>query len=842
MLRCSGCLSGSLPPVPMTSSENALPAASPVEECYHCGLPVPSQSSHYVAIDGVERRMCCVGCEAVARSIVDNGLTDYYRHRDAMPEPQKEALPAELQELGLFDHPDFQKSFVEPVGEHEREASLILEGITCAACVWLNEQHVSRQPGVSLVDINYATRRARVRWDERRTRLSDILAAIQAIGYRAYPYDAERSEQIAQRERRSMLWRLFVAGFGMMQVMMYAFPAYIAGEGDLTPDIELLMRWASLVLTLPVVLYSAAPFFRRALRDIRLRRLGMDVPVALGVGSAFIASVWATLTSGGEVYFDSVTMFVFFLLCGRYLEMIARQRAVRGVEELGKVLPAFAERLPGWPSLTGERVPVSQLAVGDVLRVRPGEVVPADGFVIDGRSDANEALLTGESLPVPKSVGSEVTGGSINISSPLAIRVEQTGDSTRLAAIQRLMERAASEKPAIAQQSDRVAVVFIVALLVLACITGVVWYFVDPSRALWVFVSVLVVACPCALSLATPVALTVATDALARMGVLVTRGHAIETLANANHFVFDKTGTLTLGLLTLEETLPLAELDARRLLAIAAALEQSSEHPVARALRGPVDDADLPVARDLVSETGQGVTGTVEGERFWLGRPDYVAAHLGGDLPPSLDAMSGRGGSVVALGGRGGWLGLFRLADTPRPEAGELCAKLAAEGVRTTVLSGDTQTVATAVAARLGLDEAHGGMTPQGKRDFIAGLQADPSAIVAMVGDGVNDAPVLAQAHVSVAMGGGTELARNQGDIVLLSENLAGLGRGVDLARRTLKVIRQNLWWSFAYNFTSVPLAMAGLVTPWMAGIGMAGSSLLVVLNALRLQNQRRVN
>lgn len=826
----------------MTSSETAVPASSTADECYHCGLPVPAQTSHYVAIDGVERRMCCVGCEAVARSIVDNGLTDYYRHRDAMPEPQKEALPAELQELGLFDHPDFQKSFVEPVGEHEREASLILEGITCAACVWLNEQHVSRQPGVSLVDINYATRRARVRWDERRTRLSDILAAIQAIGYRAYPYDAERSEQIAQRERRSMLWRLFVAGFGMMQVMMYAFPAYLAGEGELTPDIELLMRWASLVLTLPVVLYSAAPFFRRALRDIRLRRLGMDVPVALGVGSAFVASVWATLTNGGEVYFDSVTMFVFFLLCGRYLEMIARQRAVRGVEELGKVLPAFAERLPGWPSLTGERVPVSQLAVGDVLRVRPGEVVPADGVVIDGRSDANEALLTGESLPVPKSVGSEVTGGSINISSPLAIRVEQTGDSTRLAAIQRLMERAASEKPAIAQQSDKVAVVFIVALLVLACITGVVWYFVDPSRALWVFVSVLVVACPCALSLATPVALTVATDALARTGVLVTRGHAIETLANANHFVFDKTGTLTLGLLTLEETLPLAELDIRQLQAIAGALEQSSEHPVARALRGPVAGADLPVARDLVSETGQGVTGTVDGERYWLGRPDYVAAQLSVELPPSLDEMSGRGGSVVALGGRGRWLGFFRLADVPRPEAGELSTKLAAEGIRTTVLSGDTQAVAASVAARLGLDEAHGGMSPQGKRDFIAGLQGDPSAIVAMVGDGVNDAPVLAQAHVSVAMGGGTELARNQGDIVLLSENLAGLGRGVDLARRTLKVIRQNLWWSFAYNFTSVPLAMAGLVTPWMAGIGMAGSSLLVVLNALRLQGHRRVD
>ncbi|NMG45803.1 heavy metal translocating P-type ATPase [Aromatoleum toluvorans] len=826
----------------MTSSENAASASVPAEECYHCGLPVPPLSSHYVPVDGVERRMCCVGCEAVARSIVDNGLTDYYRHRDAMPEPQKEALPAELQELGLFDHPDFQKSFVEPVGEHEREASLILEGITCAACVWLNEQHVSRQPGVSLVEINYATRRARVRWDERRTRLSDILAAIQAIGYRAYPYDAERSEQIAQRERRSMLWRLFVAGFGMMQVMMYAFPAYIAGEGDLTPDIALLMRWASLTLTLPVVLYSAAPFFRRALRDVKLRRLGMDVPVALGVGSAFVASVWATLTAAGEVYFDSVTMFVFFLLCGRYLEMIARQKAVRGVEELGKVLPAFAERLLAWPSPVGERVPVSQLVSGDVLRVRPGEVIPADGVVVDGQSDANESLLTGESMPVPKSVGSEVTGGSINISSPLAIRVQQTGDLTRLAAIRRLMERAASEKPAIARQSDKVAVVFIVALLALACVTGVVWYFVDPSRALWVFVSVLVVACPCALSLATPVALTVATDALARMGVLVTRGHAIETLANANHFVFDKTGTLTYGRLTLEEILPLADLDERQLRGISSALEQASEHPIAHGLRRSIDQADLPVVENLASETGQGVTGTLDGVPCWLGRPDFVAARLKCDLPPQLQELAARGGSVVALGGQGRWLGLFRLADVPRPEASQLTAKLAREGIRTTVLSGDAQAVASSIAGQLGINDACGAMTPQGKQAFIEDLQRNPDAVVAMVGDGVNDAPVLAQAHVSVAMGSGTELARNQGDIVLLSENLAGLGRGVDLARRTLKIIRQNLWWSFAYNFTSVPLAMAGLVTPWMAGIGMAGSSLLVVLNALRLQGGRRID
>ncbi len=817
------------------SSAASHPAAAQAD-CYHCGLPVPPGSSWRVRIDGRERSMCCLGCEAVAQSIVDSGLTDYYRHRDAMPETRREAMPVELQELGLFDHPEFQKSFVRPIGEHEREASLILEGITCAACVWLNEQHVARQDGVAAVEINYATRRARVRWDERRIHLSGILAAVQAIGYRAYPYDAERSEQIAHRERRSMLWRVFVAGFGMMQVMMYAIPVYLAGEGEMSWDIEQLMRWASLLLTLPVVLYSAAPFFQRAWRDLLLRRLGMDVPVALGVGSAFAASLWATLTDGPEVYFDSVTMFVFFLLGGRYLEMLARQKAVRGVEELGKLLPSFAERLAQWPEQTSaERVPTSQLARGDVLRVRPGEVVPADGVLIEGVSEVNEALLTGESLPVPKRVGDSLTGGSINVSSPLLLRVEQVGEATRLAAIQRLMERAADDKPRVAMQSDRVSAWFIATLLVLATATGVAWSIIDSERALWIFVSVLVVACPCALSLATPTAITVATDTLARMGVLVTRGHAIESIARTGHVVFDKTGTLTYGRMRLEEVRLLGEADEATVKAAAAAIELGSEHPVAKALREAAAELALPAVSEVRAQTGQGMEGRVNGEAMWIGKPHYVAAAAGLTMPTDVDAF-GAGGTVVALASSAGWLALFRLGDRIRTEAFDFTRRLAAEGVKMSVLSGDSPAVARAVADELGIADAHGAMTPQGKQSFIAELQRDPAALVTMIGDGVNDAPVLAQAHVSVAMGGGTDLARNEADIVLLNENLAVLGAGMDLSRKTLRIIRQNLWWSFAYNFTSVPLAMAGLVTPWMAGIGMASSSLLVVLNALRLR------
>ncbi|MCC6880304.1 MAG: heavy metal translocating P-type ATPase [Rhodocyclaceae bacterium] len=808
--------------------------ATPDNACYHCGLPVPHGARFAATIDGAPRAMCCAGCQAVAQAIVDNGLDDYYRHRDALPERPREALPAVLRELTLYDHPEVQKSFVWPLSAHEREASLILEGITCAACVWLNEQHLTRQAGVVAVDINYATRRARVRWDDRQIRLSGILAAVAAIGYQAHPYDAARSEEIARRERRAALWRVFVAGFGMMQVMMYAVPAYVAGEGEMSADIAHLLRWASLVLTLPVVLYSAAPFFRNAWRDLRLARVGMDVPVALGIGTAFAASLWATLAGTGEVYFDSVTMFVFLLLGGRYLEMLARHESVRAIERVGRALPAFAERLTAYPALQGERVPVSELRPGDRVLVAPGQFVPADGTVLQGESEADESLLTGESRPVAKSAGSPLTGGTLNIRSPLVQQVEQVGEATRLASIMRLMERALTEKPRLVRQADRVAAWFVAALLLLALGTALAWSQIDPSRALWVFVSVLVVSCPCALSLATPAALAVATGAFSRLGLLVSRGHAIETLARADHFVFDKTGTLTWGRLRLREILPLANLPPEAALRLAAALEQGSEHAVAAALREAADEAALPVPQALQSFTGQGVEGRLDGRRLRLGRPDFAGALHGQLLPDAARALMASGDSCVALADEGGWLALFRLGDEVRAGAVELIGRLRGMGCTVSLLSGDGAGAVDRAAARLGIAAAHGSMTPQDKHDFIARLQQQ-GAVVAMVGDGVNDAPVLARAQVSVAMGGGTELARNQGDIVLLGEDLASLAEGVMLARRTRRIVRQNLGWAFAYNLTAIPLAMMGWVTPWMAGIGMSASSLLVVLNALRL-------
>ena len=807
-----------------------------LEHCYHCGLPLPPDVALSVSIDGQLRAMCCIGCQAVAQAIVDNGLADYYRNRDALPDSPREALPDLLDGLRLYDHAEFQKGFVRRLGESEREASLIIEGITCAACIWLNEQHMAKLPGVVGVEINYATRRARVRWDETRIKLSDILAAIVSIGYRAYPYDAAKSEEMADKERRSALWRLFVAGFGMMQVMMYAIPAYISGSDDMAPDIEALLRWASLLLTLPVVMYSAAPFFRGAWRDLRHRRAGMDVPVTLGIGAAFAASVWATATTSGAVYFDSVTMFVFFLLGGRFLEMNARQRAVSVTEALAKLVPALAVRVAGYPhERSPEQVMAAALEPGDIVLVKAGETIPADGFVIEGSSCANESLLSGESAPVAKAPGSPVTGGAVNVESPLFIRIEQVGEGTRLSAIIRLMERAAMEKPRIVELADRIASRFILSLLLIAALVAVAWWTIDPAKALWVTVSVLVVTCPCALSLATPIALTIASGTMARAGLLVTRSHAIETLAQATHFVFDKTGTLTTGQMKLLDVLPLGGLDRVTCLLIAAGIEQASEHPLGAALRQAAAGHALPTLTDVSNQPGSGMSAVLEGRSIRIGRPDFVSALHAQPLPESAHAFAAGSDTVIALGDASGWLALFRFADEIRTQAAAMVAALRADGRHVVLLTGDAEPVAAKVAQALDISEVHAGVTPQGKHEYVSRLQAG-GAIVAMIGDGINDAPVLAQAQVSVAMGGGSHLARTQADLVLLSENLDHLYRGFRVARRSLRVIRQNLLWSFAYNLLALPLAMTGWVTPWIAGIGMSGSSLLVVLNSLRLQ------
>lgn len=817
----------------MTST--VTPSASPIATgtdtpssavCFHCGEPVPRGSSYVIQYQGMAKPACCLGCQAVAQTIIDAGNADYYRLRTDKP-PTPEAALEELRNLKLYDLPEVQSSFVNSDADNAnlREANLILEGIVCAACIWLNERHLLQLPGVLGVDINFSTHRARVRWDNSRLQLSDILQSIQAIGYLAYPFDASRQEALFRKERNTAIRRLAIAGLGMMQVMTFAVAVYLADPGTMTRDIEALMRYASLLLTLPVVFYSAWPFFQGAWRDLKLYRAGMDVPVALGIGAAFAASVYGTLTDSQDVYFDSVVMFVFFLLTGRFLEMSARKKSAEAAESLVKLIPAAALRLPGYPaSREEETVAAVKLSLGDHVLVGPGESFPADGRVMEGISNVDESLLTGESHPVAKQGNSRVIGGTLNLDSPLVVQVEKVGGDTVLSGIVRLLDRALAEKPHLALVADRVAAWFVLVLLLIAAGVAAAWYFVEPGRAFWITVSVLVVSCPCALGLATPAALTAGLGRLTRLGLLSTRGHALETLARATDFVFDKTGTLTTGEFSLRQVHVLRT-DRNRVLALARALEQGSTHPVASALRA-TGEGDALYAEDLHYVPGKGVSGRVEGVAYRLGTPEFLDSGL-----PDLHAP---GHTLVGLTDDAGILAWFSLGDSLRPQTRQLMQDLKALGVRLHLYSGDRPENVATLAAELGIQDARGGMLPQDKLEAVRSLQ-QAGAIVVMTGDGVNDAPVLAQAQVSIAVDQGAEAAQAAADMVLLSSEIGRLADGVGLARKTQKIIRENLAWAAGYNLLAIPAAALGHVTPWMAGIGMSLSSLLVVLNAMRL-------
>ncbi len=814
----------------------AIEAGLAAEDCFHCGLPVPRGTRYVTLIDCVERAMCCPGCRAVAHAIVEAGFADYYVYRTAPAASRTN--PAPLDKLEQFDLPEVQRSFVHETAANMKQAALTLDDISCAACVWLIEKRVAALAGVSEVEVNHVTRRARVTWDDTRIRLSEILRAIAAIGYRAHPLDAVRSDERHRRETRFALLRLAVAALGMMQVMMFASTVYLA-DGDMDVGIESLMRWASLVLTTPVVFFSAAPFFRTAWRDVRATRIGMDVPVALGIAVAFVASVWATVAGDGAVYYDSIVMFVFLLLLARFLESVARTKAVRGVEQLVKLVPAIAERVPGFPAMRAtEQVAVAQLVPGDHVLVQAGATIPADGCIVEGESRVDEALLTGESRSVKKDVGATLIGGALNIASPILMRVERVGQQTVLATIVRLLDRAISEKPPIAQLADRVAQHFLTVLLVAAAIVAALWTLIDPSQALPITISVLVVACPCALSLAMPTALTAATGELARRGVLVTRGHTLEALAQATHFVFDKTGTLTQGHFQLTSVRTLGTMTRARCIAAAAALEAGSEHPIAGALRDAADQSSALIANDIVNITGSGIEGVVEGRRMRIGTPAFVA-ELAGAPPADLLNDVDAGASVAALGGEpghssGGWLALLTFGDAIRADAGRTISELLQRGKSVTVLSGDRAAVAQHVAKQLGIEAVVADATPHDKLAYVQRLQKRGD-LVAMIGDGINDAPVLAAAHVSMTMAGSADVARANADAVLMTDRLHTVVEAADLATLTRRVIKQNLCWAVAYNICALPLAAFGYITPWLAGVGMALSSLLVVANALRL-------
>lgn len=800
-----------------------------VANCFHCGLPIPQGIHYAVTIEGQEQTMCCSGCQAVAQAIVANKLTDFYKFRTDVGSRPEDLIPEQLRDLQVYDSTDLQRSFVRETEGSIREASLILEGIVCAACVWLNEHHVKQLLGVLDFRVNYSTHRATLRWDTNQLKLSTVLQAITEIGYHAHPFDPGRLESLQKKEKSAALRRIAVAGLGMMQVMMVAAAMYIGAVSDMDVQMRNFLRWISLVMAVPVVFYSARVFFQSAWRDLKRGRYGMDVPVSIGIGIAFSASVWATVTGTGEVYFDSVTMFTFLLLVGRYLEMNARHKAGQVAEELVRLMPATATLLKDGKQ---EVVPVSQLLSGDHVLIKPGEVVPADGLVLEGISSTNEALLTGESLPCRKVAGDSLVGGTVNVESPLTMQVSQVGDNTVLASIIRLLERAQAEKPELARLAERVSSRFVPLILLTTTAVFFWWYQHEPSQAFWIALSVLVITCPCAFSLATPTALTAATGLLTSKGVLTTRGHALETLARTDELILDKTGTLTYGQLAVVDFKTLGAMSVQDCKDLAVGLEQASEHPVAKAI-GQLSSSSYLLTQ-LSSEPGRGVQGYWQGECYRLGTASFVAELTHTTLPTEVETNPNY--SQVYLGSAAGWLAQISLADELRAGAEEAIKELQHLGINITLLSGDHPALVQAVAEQLGIKTALGGQLPDDKLAYVKGLQ-DQGKVVAMVGDGVNDAPVLAGAAVSIAMGSGSQLAQASADMVLLSENLQQLPFAIKTSKRMQTIIKQNFAWTIGYNLLAIPLAATGLVAPWMAAIGMSASSLIVVLNSLRLKH-----
>ena len=795
------------------------------DACWHCGEPLPGSPVIHARVGDVSRPVCCAGCRAAAEWISQLGLGDYYRLRTApAPKPRVEDL-----RLDAWQQPEIARHVVRELPGGRCETMLLVEGLSCTGCTWLIERALGALPGVAGASVNAAARRARVVWRVGETTLPQVLDALSRAGYRARPLDARALDDARRNESRVSLKRLLVAGFGAMQAMMFAAVLYLGAVDPLDEVTRSVFRWLGFVVATPVVFYSARPFFAGAMRSLESRRLGMDVPVAIAIAAIYAASLVEALRGGGHVYFDSVSMFVFLLLAGRYLEMRARHRAGELTDALARLAPPYAERRREDGTL--ERVGLHELAVGDRVHVAEGGLVPADG-VLDGTScRVNEALLTGESASVTRSRGDRLIAGSVVEDGPAELRVDRVGADTTLAGVAALVDRAQAERPQLARAGERAATRFVARVLALTAVTIAAWSLVDPSRAFTAALAVLVVSCPCAFALAVPAALTRALAVLAGRGVLVVRPDAIEELAGATHVVFDKTGTLTEPMLALAgiETRPGLSSDAA--LALAASLARESRHPAARAIAAACTDHDAGAAVDTRIHAGRGIDAMVGTRRLRLGRPDFALA--GRVVPLDHD-------DVVVLADDAGALAVFRLEERLRPGARAAIDALRSQGLTVLISSGDAARKVEAVAGQLGVREWRARQLPADKLAWLAALRAGGARVIA-VGDGVNDAPVLAGADVAVALAGGAELAQAASDVVLAGERLEALAPARALARETLATLRQNHRWALVYNLAAMPLAALGLVHPWLAAAGMSVSSIAVVLNSLRIGRMREV-
>lgn len=796
-----------------------------MSDCFHCGEPLRG-STLLARIEQQDKAVCCTGCQAVAELIAGAGLADFYRYRDNnSTRPNNDDLAAD--KWRVYADAQFASQFTQSAAG-QTSATLLIEGLRCSACSWLIDQVLRRHAGIHDVSVNAATGRANVSWDGTRLNLADVMRSIAQLGYVPHPVTDATVSRALRKERRDGLKRLAVAGFGMMQVMMFAVAVYSAqiAHEIMEPALLNYFRIVSLLVATPVMFYAGAPILLSAWNSLRSRAIGMDVPVSIALVLAYAASVWNTLRGAtGEVYFDSVTMFIFFLTLGRFVQMSVRQHTAGVTDALARQLPSIAHRLD---EHTTEDVPVASLRVGDVIQVRRGEVLPADGKLL-AEAQLDEAILTGESLPVRRRAGERVAAGTINVDGPVCLTVTAVGGDTALSHIVSLMQRAQAYKPALARNADAAAARFLRYVLLGAGLTCGVWLAIDPSRAFAATLAVLVVACPCAFAIAMPAALASATASLGRQGILLTDPDALEALARIDQIVFDKTGTLTRGELRVAQCIPLGAADETECLRVAALLEQASEHPLARAFSAY---RSAGVVEDINTVAGRGVEGHIDGRRYRIGSPEFV-----GELRQQRGVASTTAeltGSLILLGDEQSALAWFELTDSLRPGAADMVRSLRSLNIHPQILSGDGSTAVATVARQCGITEHFARRCAQQKLTHVLSLQKVDKR-VAVVGDGVNDAPVLGAADVSIAMGRGAALAHASAGLVLVSDNLAALPEAVLLARRTLRIARQNLLWAAVYNFGSLPLAAAGFIPPWLAALGMSLSSIAVVLNSMRL-------
>lgn len=789
--------------------------------CFHCNEPVLTGDQFTTIINGQAQPMCCPGCQAVSQAIMDAGLSSYYQFRSEPGNRQTALVPEQLSQYSAYDLPEVQQDFVHKQGAID-STSLSIDGITCAACAWLIEHKLKPVAGITNVLVNSTTQRALVSWDSERIQLSEILQIISKIGYQAAPYQVDDQEKQSKADSRKFLLRLGLAGFATMQVMMFALALYTGYFTDLDVQFRDYFRWVSLIFAAPVVLYSAQPFYFSALRSVLSGKLNMDVSVSIAILGAYIASCIATMQGNGEVYFESVSMFTFFLLLGRYFEQAARQKASVSSSNLHKLVPLTAH-LCHEGEIT--EIAAKQLTIGDIILVKPGEVIAADAEVVTGQSSVNEAMLTGEQMPISKRVLDKVYAGTINIEQPIEVRVTALGQDQLVAEIIRLQELASNNKPTIALIADRLARYFSGTVLSIAAITYVVWSFVSPEDAFWITLSVLVATCPCALALATPTAVTCATAIFTKLGVIPRKPGIFEKLTKINHVVFDKTGTLTCGQLSIGDVQTFAGYSSAQVLSIAAAIEQGSLHPIALAF-SPFYDNQHQV-ETVEHHIGLGIQASMNQQQVSIGTAQFVSPDM---LPISVKATQSQ---WIYLSINNELIAKIEMLDKLRVDSLATVNALKAANIKLSIASGDNSGHVEFLAHKIGISDVHSGLSPQDKLALVNRLQQD--ANVAMFGDGINDAPVLAGANLSVAMGSGSAIAKNSADLILLGDHLSRFNDAIYVAKQTQRIIHQNLLWAFAYNIIILPLAVTGHVAPYIAAIGMSVSSLIVVSNSLRL-------